>query len=66
MNANMGTVDRIIRGVLGLIFVALAVFGQMTGFWSWLVPLVGVVLLFTSSIKFCPAYKLIGLKTCSD
>ena len=66
MPSNIGTIDRLIRGVLGIILVGLAVFGQMTGLWSWVVPLAGVVLLVTSSLRFCPAYKLVGLSTSGE
>lgn len=63
MSANMGTIDRAIRGVLGLVLLGLAVFGQMTGLFTWLVPVIGIVLLITSSVRVCPAYKLIGIDT---
>ncbi len=63
MGANMGTIDRVIRGVLGLVLLGLAVFGQTTGLFTWLVPVIGIVLLITSSVRVCPAYKLIGIDT---
>ena len=60
MTANVGTVDRILRIVVGLILIAMVFVGPQTS-WGW----VGVVPLLTALIGFCPAYKLIGLNTCS-
>jgi ABC-type polysaccharide/polyol phosphate export permease len=59
MNANVGTVDRILRIVVGLILIAMVFVGPQTS-WGW----IGVVPLLTALIGFCPAYKLIGLSTC--
>ena len=59
MNANVGTVDRILRIVVGLILIAMVFVGPQTS-WGW----IGVVPLLTALIGFCPAYKLIGLITC--
>lgn len=59
--ANVGTADRIIRILLGLLLVGLVLVGQI-GLWGWL----GVVLIATAFLKFCPAYALLGLRTCQD
>lgn len=61
---NVGSIDRAIRIILGLVLIALAVAGeQLIGqnlIWGW----IGVVPLATGIFKFCPAYKLLGIKTC--
>ena len=59
MTANVGTIDRILRIVVGLILIAMVFVGPQTS-WGW----VGVVPLLTALIGFCPAYKLLGLSTC--
>ena len=58
MTTNVGTVDRALRVILGLVLLGLAVFGGQ--WWGW----IGVVPLVTAAVGFCPAYKLIGLNTC--
>ena len=58
MTKNVGTVDRVLRVVLGLVLLGLAVGGGH--WWGW----IGVVPLVTAFAGFCPAYKLIGLSTC--
>ena len=63
---NVGGIDRIIRIIAGLFLISLVFVGdQIIGqnvVWGW----VGIVPLATGIFKFCPAYKLIGFKTCSS
>lgn len=59
MPKNVGVIDRALRAVVGLILIALAVLGIFSP-WGW----IGVVPLLTAFIGFCPAYTLIGVKTC--
>jgi hypothetical protein len=56
---NEGTLDRVIRVVLGLALLALVFVGPHT----WL-GLVGVVPLLTGVVGFCPLYRLVGIRTC--
>lgn len=56
---NIGTTDRVIRIVVGLVLLSLIVIGPQT-LWG----LVGLIPLATGVIGFCPAYKLLGLNTC--
>lgn len=58
MKLNVGSIDRILRIVVGLALVAWALMGGPV--WAWL----GVVPLGTGSVGFCPLYPLIGLNTC--
>ena len=59
MNKNVGGIDRIARIVVGLTLIALAV-THVIGPWGW----IGVVPLLTAVIGWCPAYTLLGFKTC--
>ena len=59
MKANVGGIDRILRIVVGLALIGLTLAGQI-GAWGWL----GVVPLATGTLRFCPAYPLLGLSTC--
>jgi uncharacterized membrane protein YdbT with pleckstrin-like domain len=66
MNANVGMIDRVLRVVIGLILIAYAIpigFPQ-TG-WNW-IGWIGVVLLLTAFVGFCPAYTLLGVSTKSS
>jgi hypothetical protein len=59
MKTNVGTVDRIIRALVGVALIALALTGTV-GWWGWL----GVVPLLTAAIGWCPPYAMLGLSTC--
>lgn len=56
---NEGTIDRILRIVVGLAVISLVFVGPQTP-WGWL----GVVPVVTGLIGWCPAYTLLGIKTC--
>jgi hypothetical protein len=59
MQLNIGSTDRITRIAIGLILTALA-FLHILGPWAWL----GVVLLATGAVGWCPPYALFGWSTC--
>ncbi|MBT9458855.1 MAG: DUF2892 domain-containing protein [Burkholderiaceae bacterium] len=59
MKPNVGTVDRVLRIVGGLVLIGLAASGTI-GVWGYL----GVALLLTGVFRFCPAYPLLGMNTC--
>lgn len=66
MSRNVGTIDRIIRAVvgLGLIAFALGWIWPGTGY-EWL-GWIGVVPLATAVLGNCPAYTILGTSTCSQ
>ena len=55
---NVGTIDRLIRVVLGLVLLGLFFTGPHT-LWG----LLGFVVLGTAVFRFCPVYRLLGLRT---
>lgn len=59
MKTNVGGIDRILRIVIGLVLVGLTLSGTI-GAWGWL----GLVLVATAAIGFCPLYPLLGMNTC--
>ena len=59
MRHNVGTIDRILRIVLGLALIGASAFGYI-GAWGW----IGLVPLATGVFRFCPAYWSFGLSTC--
>mgnify|MGYP002715667300 CR=1 FL=1 len=56
---NMGMIDRALRVVAGLLLISLVFVGSQTP-WGW----IGLVPLLTAFIGFCPAYTLLGIRTC--
>ncbi|MDE2383122.1 MAG: DUF2892 domain-containing protein [Alphaproteobacteria bacterium] len=61
MNANVGSLDRVVRVVLGLALVAWAIWG--TDAWH-MVGWAGLILIATAAISWCPIYRVIGASTC--
>ena len=56
---NEGTIDRALRVVIGLVLIALVFVGPKTA-WGW----IGLIPLVTGLVGFCPAYRLLGIRTC--
>ncbi len=63
MKANEGTIDRIIRAVVGVAALvgAFAIGSGSVAFVLLLV--VGAILLVTAAVGFCPLYRMLGIST---
>lgn len=57
---NEGTLDRVLRVIVGLAIISLAFVGPKT-LWAWL----GLIPLLTGLFGYCPAYAVFGIRTCS-
>ena len=62
MKINMGTVDRIVRVVVGVVLAAVGFFGT-TGVWSIVLYVLAVVMFVTAAVGFCPLYLPFGIST---
>ena len=60
---NEGTLDRIVRVIVGCALLAFAIgwVYPATG-WNW-VGWIGVVPLLTALVRVCPAYNILGIRT---
>ena len=63
MKLNESNTDRIIRVVLAVVFFLLA-FTVTSGLWTFVAAALGVVMLGTAAVGFCPLYALFGINTC--
>lgn len=63
MTTNTGTADRMLRIAVGLIAIAIALFGSDIpySFLGWL----GIVPVLTAVAGNCPLYTLLGISTCA-
>lgn len=59
MKTNVGTIDRTLRILAGLVLMGLAATGTV-GWWGWL----GAIPVLTGVFRTCPAYSLLGINTC--
>lgn len=57
MKQNIGSIDRILRLVVGLAVIGWGIYAK--NWWG----AIGVIPLFTALINWCPAYTLFGLST---
>lgn len=63
MTVNIGTVDRLLRAAVGALLLVLAL-TSLAGSAAVIAAVIGVVLLATAGLRFCPAYRLLGIQTC--
>lgn len=63
MKKNMGSIDRIVRIVLAVVFGVLFFAKVITGTLGIILLVLGVVFLLTSLVSFCPLYLPFGLST---
>ena len=63
MKPNMGTVDRIIRAVVGIALIAIWSLDLLQGMPAIIALVVGVVMLLTAMLRWCPPYALLGINT---
>ena len=61
MQINVGSLDRIVRIVVGPVLLSLPLWLDST--WRWL-GLIGFMPLITDLAGRCPGYPLFGLSTC--
>ena len=68
MNTNVGSLDRIVRLVLGVMLIAAALFSGLAFFDGTVVKygavVVGLVLAVTGLMRTCPMYSILGIRTC--
>ena len=59
MKCNVGSIDRVLRIVAGLVLIGLAA-SNVVGVWGW----IGIVPLATGLFQFCPLYPMLGINSC--
>jgi hypothetical protein len=63
MKTNESNIDRIIRAVAGVVLLYLGFGGVLGGALGVVADVLGVVLLFTGAVGFCPLYAMFKLST---
>lgn len=62
---NVGSVDRFARIALAILLAALYFTGTVTGVAGYVILAIAVVFALTSTLRWCPLYRIFGLNTCS-
>lgn len=65
MKKNVGTIDRIIRIILGIVLISLGIYFQSS--WGLVAMIVlvilGLIVLITGVIGYCGLYKILKIST---
>jgi hypothetical protein len=64
MKKNVGTGDRFLRVIIGVITLILGLSGMLDGIFKWFALGIGAVMILTASMQFCLLYTLLGVNTC--
>ena len=64
MRKNVGSIDRGIRALAGLALLAVFFTGTVAGTLGIISLVMGIVLIGTAAIGWCPPYSLLGISTC--
>ncbi|MCB1475897.1 MAG: DUF2892 domain-containing protein [Rhodobiaceae bacterium] len=62
MGKNIGSVDRVIRIIVGIALIAFAVAGPADISWKW-IGWIGVVPIVTALMGWCALYRILGIRT---
>ncbi|MBP7931507.1 MAG: DUF2892 domain-containing protein [Chitinophagaceae bacterium] len=65
MKKNMGSMDRVVRILLAVVFAALYFTGTVSGTLGLVLVAAAGIFALTSVISFCPLYPILGINTCS-
>ncbi len=66
MKKNIGSTDRLVRILLALVLTILYAGGAFKGWWAVLAGFLVLMLLTTSSMRFCPIYSPFRISTAKD
>jgi hypothetical protein len=63
MKPNIGTLDRGIRVIVGIVLISLWPLGLIQGTAVIIAFAVGIAVLATALLRWCPPYDLLGINT---
>lgn len=66
MKKNIGTIDRIVRVVIGIVLIILFVLNVTDSWFDYILGIFGLALLITSVIGYCCLYSILGFTTCEQ
>lgn len=64
MTVNESSLDRGIRAAIGIVLLLAWLLGWVAGTFAIVLGVVGIVLLATAAVGFCPMYRILGISTC--
>jgi quinol-cytochrome oxidoreductase complex cytochrome b subunit len=64
MKKNVGTIDRTIRGLVGIALLAAYFLGAVSGALGIVALVIGIAMLGTAAMGYCMPYSWLGINTC--
>ena len=61
---NVGSVDRTLRIIAGVVLIAVYFLFPGNAWWAVLALVVGIIALATGAMSTCPLYSILGISTC--
>ncbi|MFA6213779.1 MAG: DUF2892 domain-containing protein [Candidatus Micrarchaeia archaeon] len=61
---NVGDIDKAVRAALALVFIGSYVTGSVPMPWSYVLLLLGLLLVGTAAYGTCLVYSVLGISTC--
>lgn len=65
MEKNAGTIDRVVRVVIGIILLYAVATGMVNGIVMYIAGLIGIMMLVTAALAYCPLYPAMKIDTAS-
>jgi hypothetical protein len=60
---NVGMIDRVVRIIIGIALLAIFALNMVAAPWSYLVALVGLIILVTGAVGTCGLYSILRMNT---
>ena len=64
MKKNVGSLERIIRIIVGVLALVLFFINYFSGILHWVALVVGIMMLFVAFTQSCPLYSIFGISSC--
>ena len=65
MPKNEGTIDRVIRVILGLVLLYVG-YAMVSAPWNYVAYVVGAILLITGAVGYCALYSVLKINTAKE
>ncbi len=63
MQINIGSTERALRLILGVVLVLLPFLTALSMLWTWVSVIAGLVLVVAGVVRFCPLWAMLGICT---
>jgi uncharacterized membrane protein required for colicin V production len=63
MEKNAGTIDRVVRVVIGIILLYAVATGMVQGILLYVAGILGIMMLVTAALAYCPLYPAMKIDT---